>query len=129
MFEFKEEYLIGIEYIDNQHKRLFELANEIYDVLNNEYIADKYDNAVVIVNELKDYTKKHFADEEKYMEEIKYKKIFTQKIQHEKFIEKLDNIDIYNLDGEHEEVLFDLLNFLIDWLVNHILECDMLIGK
>lgn len=129
MFEFKEEYLIGIEYIDNQHKRLFELANEIYDVLNNEYIADKYDNAVVIVNELKDYTKKHFADEEKYMEEIKYKKIFTQKIQHEKFIEKLDNINIYNLDGEHEQVLFDLLNFLIDWLVNHILECDMLIGK
>ena len=36
---------------------------------------------------LRDYTVKHFTDEEQYMESINYKKLFTQKVQHLKFIE------------------------------------------
>ncbi len=39
---------------------------------------------------LRDYTVKHFTDEEQYMESINYKKLFTQKVQHLKFIHKLD---------------------------------------
>ena len=33
---------------------------------------------------------KHIADEEAYMESIHYNKLFTQKVQHQAFIEKLD---------------------------------------
>ncbi len=58
----------------------------------NEYTPDKYDRIDIILEKLRDYTVKHFADEEQYMESINYKKLFTQKIQHQEFIHKIDEI-------------------------------------
>ena len=105
--------------------------NLLYDLLQEEFIPDKYDRIVAILQELRNYTKKHFSDEEAYMESIQYKRIFTQKIQHQEFIDKLDNIDIDSIEaGENQdEAIIDILEFLTNWLIHHILELDTLIGK
>lgn len=131
MYEMKPEYFTGITLIDEEHKQLFAYANEAYDLLQEEFIPDKYDRIVAILQELRNYTKKHFADEEAYMESIQYKRIFTQKIQHQEFIDKLDNIDIDSIEaGENQdEAIIDILEFLTNWLIHHILELDTLIGK
>ena len=131
MYEMKPEYFTGISLIDEEHKQLFTYANEAYDLLQEEFIPDKYDRIVAILQELRNYTKKHFADEEAYMESIQYKRIFTQKIQHQEFIDKLDNIDIDSIEaGENQdEAIIDILEFLTNWLIHHILELDTLIGK
>lgn len=99
MYEMKPEYFTGITLIDEEHKQLFAYANEAYDLLQEEFIPDKYDRIVAILQELRNYTKKHFSDEEAYMESIQYKRIFTQKIQHQEFIDKLDNIDIDSIEA------------------------------
>ena len=124
-------YFTGITLIDEEHKQLFAYANEAYDLLQEEFIPDKYDRIVAILQELRNYTKKHFSDEEAYMESIQYKRIFTQKIQHQEFIDKLDNIDIDSIEaGENQdEAIIDILEFLTNWLIHHILELDTLIGK
>ncbi len=131
MSEMKPEYFTGITLIDEEHKQLFAYANEAYDLLQEEFIPDKYDRIVAILQELRNYTKKHFSDEEAYMESIQYKRIFTQKIQHQEFIDKLDNIDIDSIEaGENQdEAIIDILEFLTNWLIHHILELDTLIGK
>lgn len=131
MYEMKPEYFTGIELIDEEHKQLFAYANEAYELLQEEFIPDKYDRIAAILQRLRDYTKTHFADEEAYMESIQYKRIFTQKIQHQQFIEKLDNIDMDSIDaGEDQDgAIADLLTFLTDWLIHHILELDTKIGK
>ena len=131
MYEMKKEYFTGIELIDSEHSQLFEYANQIYELLHAEFVPDKYDNILVILDELRDYTKKHFADEEAYMKSIHYKKIFTQKIQHQAFIEKLDNIDLDNISEveNQDEMISEMLTFITDWLKNHILEIDTQIGK
>lgn len=131
MYEMKPEYFTGITLIDEEHKQLFAYANEAYDLLQEEFIPDKYDRIVAILQELRNYTKKHFSDEEAYMESIQYKRIFTQKIQHQEFINKLDNIDIDSIEaGENQdEAIIDILEFLTNWLIHHILELDTLIGK
>ena len=131
MYEMKPEFFTGIELIDNEHRQLFDYANQIYDLLHAEFVPDKYDNIVDILGKLRDYTKKHFADEEAYMESIQYKKIFTQKIQHQAFIDELDKLDldeISELDNQ-EETISNLLSFVTDWLIHHILEVDTQIGK
>jgi hemerythrin len=69
MFEWRKNYETGIEELDKQHQRLFEIANNAYGLLKNEYRTDKYDDIVEIIKELKDYTTYHFTDEEKYMVE------------------------------------------------------------
>ena len=43
MFEMKPEYYIGIDMIDQEHKQLFDYANEAYELLQEEFTPDKYD--------------------------------------------------------------------------------------
>ena len=129
MYEMKEEYKIGIEHIDEQHKKLFELADKAYMLLKDEFVIDKYDRIVEILDELKDYTIFHFKSEEEYMESINYKRLFSQKIEHAKFIEALENVDYRNIDVNQDESLVKILSFLNDWLTEHILKTDKLIGQ
>lgn len=128
MYEMKEEYKIGIESIDNQHKVLFDLADKAYVLLKDEYTIDKYDKIVHIIEELKEYTIFHFKSEEEYMESINYKRLFTQKIEHAEFIKKIEQIDLRSIDENQDENLIKLLAFLNDWLTEHILRNDKLIG-
>jgi hemerythrin len=82
MYEMKPEYYTGIDFIDQEHTKLFEIANKAYEVLTNDFIPDKYDYIVEVINELRDYTKYHFSHEESYMNSISYKRIFSQKVSH-----------------------------------------------
>jgi len=128
MFEMKENYYTGIKMIDEEHQELFRITQEAYEVLKDEFITDKFDHIVTLIESLKEYTKKHFADEEAYMESIQYKRIFTQKIEHAEFVEKLEEIDFDQMDRNQTDTLLKLLEFLGDWLIHHILEKDKLIG-
>jgi len=127
MYEMKEEYKIGVEKIDEQHKKLFQLADKAYMLLKDEFSLDKYDKIVHILEELKEYTIFHFKSEEEYMESIEYKRLFTQKIEHAKFIKTLEEINYKDLDEKQDESLVKILNFLNDWLIEHILKTDKLI--
>lgn len=129
MYELKDEYLVGIEMIDNEHRKLFEIAENVYQLLHNDFLPDKFDNIRQVLEELRDYTHTHFSHEEAYMESIQYKKLFTQKIQHQQFIDKLDAIDLDEIDENQENAIQDILTFLTDWLYHHILETDKQIGQ
>ncbi len=128
MYVFKDEYKTGIDKIDEEHKRLFEIADQVYEVLMDEFIPDKYDYIVEILNELKDYAETHFTNEEEYMASIGYKKLFTHKVEHHDFIEKLNEYDLDAIDENQKEAIMELLTFLSNWLVDHILKNDKQIG-
>lgn len=131
MYEMKPEYYIGIDMIDEEHKQLFQYADEAYELLHNDMIPDKFDAIHDVLMNLRNYTVKHFSDEEEYMESIHYKKLFTQKIQHQEFINKLDEF----MENHNEEVvdqnkqIEDILEYLTSWLINHILYVDGQITK
>ena len=131
MYEMKPEYYIGIDMIDEEHKQLFQYADEAYELLHDEYTPDKYDRIDIILEKLRDYTVKHFADEEQYMESINYKKLFTQKVQHQEFINKLDEfMEDHNEEAEdQDDQIMDILKYLTEWLTNHILYVDGQIPK
>lgn len=124
IFEFTDEFRMGIEIIDDEHKRLFEIIREANDLISAEFLHDKYDRIVSIITELKDYTQKHFSDEEAYMESIRYEGLQTQKAAHYVFIEMLDRIDLENVDDNQQEYLIGLVDYLISWLSTHILKMD-----
>ena len=131
MYEMKPEYYNGIDMIDEEHKQLFQYADEAYELLHNDMIPDKFDAIHDVLMNLRNYTVKHFSDEEEYMESIHYKKLFTQKIQHQEFINKLDEF----MENHNEEVvdqnkqIEDILEYLTSWLINHILYVDGQITK
>ncbi|MBZ9623523.1 hemerythrin family protein [Clostridium sp. FP2] len=127
MFEMKEKYKTGILLIDTEHEKLFEIGERAYQLLKSPYDMDKYDKIVSVIEELRAYTVYHFEDEEKYMESINYKRLFTQKMDHAGFIKKIDEVDLRKIDANQDEAIMTILTYLNDWLVNHILEKDLLI--
>lgn len=129
MYEIKPEYLTGIASIDKEHTRLFELADETYQILHNDLSQDKTSEIVRLVSELIDYTRVHFANEEAYQKSIHYPYLAEHAAQHRQFEDSLISIDIDSIENELEqqnELVENILEFLVNWLINHILKVDML---
>ncbi|MCM1039894.1 MAG: hemerythrin family protein [Roseburia sp.] len=127
--QFTDEYLTGISLIDKEHRELFRLIGEVHRLIMDEFIPDKYDEIVHLLDEMKEYTIFHFADEEKYMENIQYEGLEAQKRAHDAFVERLENMDLEHIDEHQQETLEELLEFLTQWLINHILNSDKKIGE
>lgn len=126
---FTEKYFTGIELIDQEHRVLFEIIAEAKSLIKEELLYDKYDEILNILDRLKEYTKEHFRDEEEYMESIGYSRLDAQKRAHEAFVEKLMEINLEDVDEHQQEYLEELMEFLLGWLINHILKADKLIGE
>jgi hemerythrin len=124
MFKWKQDYVLGVEIIDEQHKKLFEIGERAYQLLKDKFRTDKYDEIVSILVELKDYTIFHFKTEEEYMMSIGYKKFLSHKVYHNDFIETINNVDLGSIDNNQDEYIMGLLGFVAKWIDEHILEKD-----
>ena len=131
MYQFTEDCLIGIPEIDREHEKLFRLINEIFELLHNDRLKDKYREIRKILAELKRYTEEHFANEESYMESIRDPELEMQKKEHEEFRQKIAALDVSEIEEAEtqQETLEDLMRYLTRWLYHHILGSDILIGK
>lgn len=132
MYEIKPEYLTGIELLDKEHTRLFELAEETYEVLQDEFSQDKTVRITHLVSELINYTRVHFSHEEAYQKSIHYPYITEHAAQHRQFEDSLASLDLDEIENDLEgqnEMVQNLLDFLNNWLINHILKVDMLLVK
>lgn len=128
-FAFTSKYHTGIEVVDQEHQRLFEIIADANKVIHAELLHDKYDEIMRILSELKDYTQEHFRDEEACMEEMGYPGLAEQKKAHEAFIEKLAEVNLDSMDDNQQEYLEELIDFLLNWLSVHILHMDKKIGE
>ena len=126
---FTDKFKTGINIIDEEHQMLFQIIGKIYKAIEVELVHDKFDLILDILDELKEYTRVHFADEENYMREIGYEGLAQQELLHQKFIETLNELNLDEVDDNQEAYLYEFLNFLQNWLVNHILKVDKLIPK
>lgn len=124
MFIWKDNYETGVETFDDQHRKLFDIANRLYKLLEDDVYVDKYHKILEIIEELKNYTVYHFKEEEEYMYKIGYKKFFAHKVQHDDFIKQFSKIDIDKIDNGQDEYIRETLEFIYDWIVNHILKTD-----
>ncbi|MCI1580187.1 MAG: hemerythrin family protein [Clostridium beijerinckii] len=129
MVKWKADYEVGVKLIDEQHEKLFEIADRAYKLLTNDFILDKYDRITEILGELKEYTIFHFKSEEEYMLSVGYKKFLSHKVIHEDFIKSIDNIDLHEIDLNQDESVKKILEFVVDWIDKHILDEDKFIGE
>lgn len=127
MYQFTEDCLIGIEEIDNEHRKLFTLINEAAE-LPKEACTPK--TVGQILSQLADYAATHFAHEEAYMSEHDDPELPLQKKEHEAFTSHVQTLIHQPLTEANAAAMLDeILPFLIRWLYHHILSSDMMIGK
>ena len=62
-FAFTAKYHTGIKEIDAEHKPLFDIIRETNALIHNDLLHDKYDEIIHLLDELREYTKIHFAYE------------------------------------------------------------------
>ncbi len=120
-FEWNSSLETGIKEIDEQHKRLVDMVNELYNAVNNgsgkKVLAD-------ILTRLADYTVYHFKTEEHYFEKFGYPQTDIHKQIHKNLVEKVISFK-EQFEKGGSTISYELLNFLKDWLINHIGKTDM----
>ncbi|MDR2081252.1 MAG: bacteriohemerythrin [Campylobacteraceae bacterium] len=113
-----DSYNIGIEEIDNQHKKIVEYINELHEAI---ILSDKN----IVKNTLfhiTDYIVSHFSFEEKLMKEADYPQFIHHKNIHETFV---SNIGRYKIAfNEGHDIAGQLMAELQIWLTKHILQED-----
>jgi hemerythrin-like metal-binding protein len=120
LVKWTDEYSVGITEIDNQHKGLVIIINELFELMSAGKARTKMND---IFDHLTDYTKKHFYTEELMLIKYAYKGLNEHKEEHKKFIEKLSGLKS-ELEKGDITISLKTLNFLKDWLLNHILISD-----
>ena len=129
MLQWKEEYEVGVAEIDEQHQKLIDIANRVYELMRNELALDKYDQIVEILQELKEYTVYHFHFEEGLMQKAKYKKRFSHKLLHQEFLAQVEAVDLSAVDENQEAYLVQIMDFIANWLIDHIVGEDKKVGQ
>jgi hemerythrin-like metal-binding protein len=107
---------IGIDVIDAHHRYLVDLVNDLHEVVSQRKGARQVGR---VLKALEKYTYVHFRAEERMMERYGYAGLERQHHQHQRFEKKL-RLFYAELHENPLTAPFDMLDFLRDWLVQHI---------
>lgn len=110
-----EAYELDHEKIDQEHKKLFTLANDVYNC------DEDIESIKNILKELIKYTKFHFSNEENYMKSINYVALAEHKKIHESVIVELNKIISQINTESKKDIKQKLESFITDNIVAHIL--------
>ncbi len=117
---------VGVDMIDEQHKKWFEMADHLFEAGRNRKAGEFIVQMFLF---LEDYTKKHFSDEERYMQSVKYPEYEAQKAMHADFIKRLTALKAeFDTSGGNIAVIMDANQMVLNWLTNHISKQDRKIG-
>ena len=125
LIEWNEGLSVGIDAMDEQHKKWIGIINELDDALLN---GRSLEILTKIVTEMEYYTHIHFKEEESLMESLNYSGLAGHKMIHENFKKKVQEIKKDLLTGE--VVLGTrLMKTIKGWLESHIMDEDKRYGK
>ncbi|KAB2869124.1 MAG: bacteriohemerythrin [Bacteroidales bacterium] len=119
-FNWDAKYAFNIESIDNEHKALVGMIDELYTAMKN---GNSKNIIKDIVQNLITYTKVHFRREEMLLKSIGYTDFVAHEEEHDSFIAKVSEFK-KKLDTGKTDFTIEVASFLRDWLTNHILVSD-----
>lgn len=122
--EWNDNCSVGVKQFDEHHKHLFDLLKKVYLTCDHK---DQTADSEAIINELVDYAAYHFAAEERLMDATGYYDTTEHKLEHQRFVERVAGFQ-RNLDENKQIYLIDLIGFLGNWLIHHIMEVDKKMG-
>jgi hemerythrin len=117
--EWRPEYCVGIEEIDNQHRTLVSHFTRVEEAINED---KGWSDLHFALHALAEYAKYHFHFEESLMRLFGFDGVEQHALQHKFYADKLSKklTKTLNSDIEHE-----VLQMLGDWVINHINGSDV----
>lgn len=125
LFAWSEDLNVGNKFIDDDHKKLVAMVNSFHDAMEqgrgNDVIGKVLHNLVI-------YTKEHFSREEAEMQRIKYPKYLAHKLEHDKLIKEVADLQTGFTSGK-TMLTMKISKFLRDWLLTHIKQTDQQLAE
>ncbi len=125
--KWNNNYSVGVEEIDKQHKNLFTIINNTVEIISNlSKNSDKGEGERQlneIITSLLEYKKIHFETEEKYFKEFNFEGAQDHIAKHQEFSNKLTKLK-EEAGGDIIAFSFIIVDFLEDWLVDHLMTLD-----
>ncbi|MBT3228593.1 MAG: hemerythrin family protein [Candidatus Marinimicrobia bacterium] len=119
MFEWTSDMSIDNGFIDEDHKKLIDIANRVLLLNRPNRDAEELKRAV---RELYDYVKYHFDREEALMREIQYTDTESHHQKHQSFVKEMNH---YLTSSHHmHEMLDNFQKLMHEWVIHHIMEED-----
>lgn len=120
LITWSEEYELGFKTVDEQHEKLVDLINKLYNAF---MLAEANEVISGILDDMLDYTVYHFKAEEDFFEAQGYSDSEKHKKEHELFVEKTKGF-VEKFSQNDADLTYDVMNFLRGWLLAHILGSD-----
>ncbi len=120
LFTWQDKYSVGIQQIDDQHKQLIKMINELNDAM---LTGKGKDILMTVLNKLANYCVSHFAVEEKLFDTYAYPETADHKDKHHKMTAKVKAL-IGEVQSGKSTISVEVMNFLKNWLDKHIMETD-----
>lgn len=124
-FDWDESYDVKVERFNDQHKHLFQIVKDLYVAMENK---DDRLALAQIINNLIRYSREHFTEEEVALLNTQYPNYEKHRKQHKAFIDKIEQFAADYNSGQHL-LHFDILLFLKNWVLQHILVADKAFGE
>lgn len=117
--DWSDDFLIGIDAIDRQHKHIFELLLKIEQAVAND---ESWNSLRFLVIDVSEYLKFHLAVEEAMLEIFDYGDLARHKQSHERLTDAMGQLEerVHNSKGPD-----DLLTFFRSWFIEHVLKEDV----
>lgn len=119
-FEWNSTYSVKVGAMDAQHKRLFQIIQELYNAMRSGHGKEV---AADVLRRLLDYTVQHFTAEEKLMEQKGYPDLAAHQALHRALTDKVRAFK-KDFEAGMAGITPELMRFLQSWLTNHIQTVD-----
>ncbi len=115
-----DEFKLHLPEIDAQHQILFGLIDELWKVI---VARSGRNDQLRLIGDLEDYAVQHFKEEELFMQATSFPNLASHKLAHETYVKRIASERATIISGS-PTLSLDLLRFLQDWLVEHIMVSD-----
>lgn len=115
-------FSVGIQIIDDQHKGLLELVNDMFNQVTTDEESQRRYFSEIIQQAVK-YIKTHFSTEEEIMTRVNFAGYAKHKKEHESFVlTVVEQAKTY--ESSKRLALLDFTRFLKEWILTHIAIVD-----
>jgi hemerythrin len=112
-----DELSVGIEIIDDQHRQIVGVINQLQEVIERDEALEVIDS---VISFMSGYASTHFLTEEKFFIATDYPEYEQHKEMHDIFINKVAEFKETCASGKSKEFVLEVSSFLWDWLSQHI---------
>jgi hemerythrin-like metal-binding protein len=120
LMTWNKSYSVGVQKIDSQHTVLFTILNDLHAAMMK---GQAQSLTGPLLHKLADYTQTHFSEEEAMMAAAKFPGLAAHKLKHRELVKQVEDY-VLRYDKGEITLNLQLLNFLRDWLTNHIQKTD-----